>query len=111
MRQRPRNHVLGDARIARAEPRVMTVPSATESIVVTPSRFSIFGADLATLAHELRNPLAPIRTGVEVIRRTGMVSGDAARISNSARSHVSSLTAWASASPRARRSTANTSTA
>jgi two-component system, chemotaxis family, CheB/CheR fusion protein len=26
---------------------------------------------LATLAHELRNPLAPIRSGLEVIRRTG----------------------------------------
>jgi signal transduction histidine kinase len=36
---------------------------------------------LAILAHELRNPLAPIRTGVEVIRRTGMASGgDAARV-------------------------------
>jgi PAS domain S-box-containing protein len=35
---------------------------------------------LAILAHELRNPLAPIRTGVEVIRRTGMASGDALRV-------------------------------
>jgi signal transduction histidine kinase/CheY-like chemotaxis protein len=35
---------------------------------------------LAILAHELRNPLAPIRTGVEVIRRNGMASGDAARV-------------------------------
>ena len=26
---------------------------------------------LASLAHELRNPLAPIRTGVEILRRTG----------------------------------------
>jgi PAS domain S-box-containing protein len=35
---------------------------------------------LAILAHELRNPLAPIRTGVEVIRRSGMASGDALRV-------------------------------
>jgi PAS domain S-box-containing protein len=27
---------------------------------------------LATLAHELRNPLAPLRTGLEVMRRTGL---------------------------------------
>ncbi len=32
---------------------------------------------LATLAHELRNPLAPIRTGLEIIKRDP--SGDAAR--------------------------------
>jgi signal transduction histidine kinase len=35
---------------------------------------------LAILAHELRNPLAPIRTGVEVIRRAGVVSGHASRV-------------------------------
>jgi PAS domain S-box-containing protein len=31
---------------------------------------------LATLAHELRNPLAPLRTGVEILKRSG--TGDAA---------------------------------
>jgi two-component system CheB/CheR fusion protein len=32
---------------------------------------------LATLAHELRNPLAPIRNGIEILRRGG---GEAARV-------------------------------
>ncbi|MFD0666414.1 ATP-binding protein [Ramlibacter sp. MAHUQ-53] len=34
---------------------------------------------LATLAHELRNPLAPIRNGLEVLRRSGQLAGPAAR--------------------------------
>ena len=34
---------------------------------------------LALLAHELRNPLAPIRNGLQVIRLTGRVSDDVAR--------------------------------
>lgn len=34
---------------------------------------------LATLAHELRNPLAPIRNGLEVLRRSGQLVGPAAR--------------------------------
>jgi PAS domain S-box-containing protein len=34
---------------------------------------------LATLAHELRNPLAPLRTGLEIIRRAGGLTGPAAR--------------------------------
>jgi PAS domain S-box-containing protein len=32
---------------------------------------------LATLAHELRNPLAPIRNGLEILRRSGQLSGTA----------------------------------
>ncbi len=34
---------------------------------------------LATLAHELRNPLAPIRNGLEILRRSNQLSGAAAR--------------------------------
>lgn len=34
---------------------------------------------LATLAHELRNPLAPVRTGLEVLRASGQLSGAAAK--------------------------------
>lgn len=34
---------------------------------------------LATLAHELRNPLAPIRTGLQLLRMAGEVTGAAAR--------------------------------
>ena len=34
---------------------------------------------LATLAHELRNPLAPIRNGLEILRRSGQLAGPAAR--------------------------------
>ncbi len=34
---------------------------------------------LATLAHELRNPLAPIRNGLEILRRSGQLVGPAAR--------------------------------
>ncbi|MEY4712837.1 MAG: hypothetical protein RIS88_2287 [Pseudomonadota bacterium] len=34
---------------------------------------------LATLAHELRNPLAPIRNGLEILRRSGQLSGPAER--------------------------------
>jgi PAS domain S-box-containing protein len=33
---------------------------------------------LATLAHELRNPLAPIRTGLEVLKRTAKIENPAA---------------------------------
>ena len=36
-------------------------------------------AFLATLAHELRNPLAPLRNGLEVLRRTGAVESPIAR--------------------------------
>lgn len=32
---------------------------------------------LATLAHELRNPLAPIRNGLEILRRSGQLTGPA----------------------------------
>jgi len=32
---------------------------------------------LATLAHELRNPLAPIRNGLEILRRSGPLTGPA----------------------------------
>lgn len=35
---------------------------------------------LATLAHELRNPLAPIRTGLEVLARSGPQSPDGQRV-------------------------------
>jgi PAS domain S-box-containing protein len=35
---------------------------------------------LATLAHELRNPLAPIRTGLHVLRKTGGAGVDSARL-------------------------------
>ncbi len=35
---------------------------------------------LATLAHELRNPLAPIRNGLQVLRRAGGQSGLAERV-------------------------------
>jgi PAS domain S-box-containing protein len=34
---------------------------------------------IATLAHELRNPLAPIRTGLEILRRVGELPPPAAR--------------------------------
>ncbi|TFY98772.1 PAS domain-containing protein [Ramlibacter rhizophilus] len=34
---------------------------------------------IATLAHELRNPLAPIRNGLEILRRTGKLVGSPAR--------------------------------
>ncbi len=34
---------------------------------------------LATLAHELRNPLAPIRNGLEILRRSGQLTGPAAQ--------------------------------
>lgn len=34
---------------------------------------------LATLAHELRNPLAPIRNGLEILRRSGQLTGPAQR--------------------------------
>lgn len=34
---------------------------------------------LATLAHELRNPLAPIRNGLEILRRCNQLTGAAAR--------------------------------
>ena len=34
---------------------------------------------IATLAHELRNPLAPIRTGLEILKRTGDLPPVAAR--------------------------------
>lgn len=34
---------------------------------------------LATLAHELRNPLAPLRTGLEIIKRTGGEGGAGSR--------------------------------
>jgi signal transduction histidine kinase len=34
---------------------------------------------IATLAHELRNPLAPIRTGLEILKRTGELPPVAAR--------------------------------
>lgn len=34
---------------------------------------------LATLAHELRNPLAPVRNGLEILRMTGDPSGPSAR--------------------------------
>lgn len=34
---------------------------------------------LATLAHELRNPLAPVRSGLEILRVAGGLSGPAAR--------------------------------
>ena len=34
---------------------------------------------LATLAHELRNPLAPIRNGLEILHRSGQLTGPAAR--------------------------------
>jgi PAS domain S-box-containing protein len=34
---------------------------------------------IATLAHELRNPLAPIRTGLEILRRVGDLPPQAAR--------------------------------
>jgi PAS domain S-box-containing protein len=36
-------------------------------------------AFIATLAHELRNPLAPIRTGLEILRRAGELPPPAAR--------------------------------
>ena len=39
---------------------------------------------LATLAHELRNPLAPIRSGLEMLRRDG---GDATKAAQRARHH------------------------
>ena len=35
---------------------------------------------LATLAHELRNPLAPIRSGLEFLKRTGVDSPKAAQV-------------------------------
>lgn len=35
---------------------------------------------LATLAHELRNPLAPIRTGLQVLRRLPSGNADSARV-------------------------------
>jgi PAS domain S-box-containing protein len=35
---------------------------------------------LATLAHELRNPLAPIRNGLQLLRRTGQDGAAAARV-------------------------------
>jgi len=34
---------------------------------------------IATLAHELRNPLAPIRTGLEILKRAGELAPTAAR--------------------------------
>jgi signal transduction histidine kinase len=35
---------------------------------------------LATLSHELRNPLAPLRNGIEILRRTTSADGPHARI-------------------------------
>ncbi|MBE7940876.1 MULTISPECIES: ATP-binding protein [Ramlibacter] len=35
---------------------------------------------IATLAHELRNPLAPLRTGLEILNRSGSVSPAAERV-------------------------------
>jgi signal transduction histidine kinase/CheY-like chemotaxis protein len=35
---------------------------------------------LATLAHELRNPLAPIKTGLELLRRPGLTADEAAHL-------------------------------
>ena len=34
---------------------------------------------IATLAHELRNPLAPIRNGLEILRRVRRPAADGAR--------------------------------
>ena len=48
---------------------------------VTPEREAERHKDefIATLAHELRNPLAPIRTGLEILRRVGDLPPAAAR--------------------------------
>ena len=35
---------------------------------------------IATLAHELRNPLAPLRTGLEILKRAGELPPQAARV-------------------------------
>jgi signal transduction histidine kinase len=57
---------------------------------------------LATLAHELRNPLAPLRSGLHLMRHAGedrkrVAEAHAMMSDNSSNSSASSMTSWTSA--------------
>lgn len=80
--QEQRERLLGELE-RRVEERTQALALANQQLHASESRLR--EADrrkdefLATLAHELRNPLAPIRTGLEILKADAVPPGTAAR--------------------------------
>ena len=71
-----RSHALQEANLT-LEHEMQVRHRAEQALLLADRRKDEF---LATLAHELRNPLAPIRTGLDILRlRSGDAAGHAAR--------------------------------